>query len=204
MINQITAQVFIHPVVIKRITSFKPFTGGSWDRTDKEIKVFKRLLRKQLLQIQNEKCAYCGLPLDETGKTEIEHFAPKGGPLRPKHTEFVFEVENLYLSCNLCNSPLKKGIKDTIVIIVPNDYSRCTFNIVHPRYDDPNAHYAWVVEAEKVMISGISVKGTGSIDMFKLDSGAHTEARARIEMFKRYQNLSPEKIALIKSIMEYN
>lgn len=73
-------------------------------------------MRKQLLTAQNDCCAYCGLPLGETGKTEIEHLVAKGGPKRPKHVEFTFEVDNLYLSCNLCNSPLKKVLKKQLFI----------------------------------------------------------------------------------------
>lgn len=202
MIVRVTAEVNIPPFLIKRIDSFKPFTGGSWDRTDKEIKVFKKLVRSNLLKAQNNKCAYCGLPLDETGKTEIEHFAPKGGPVRPRHTEFTFEVDNLYLSCNLCNSPLKKGIKDTVIFKHPK-YSNCTFNIVHPRFDEPDIHYSWVVNDAKVIIQSLTDKGLRSINMFKLDSSAHSEARARIEMHKRFNALQPADKDLIRTILGY-
>jgi uncharacterized protein (TIGR02646 family) len=190
---------------MNKISSFKPFIGGSWDRKDKAIKIFKNLLRKQLLKAQNDCCAYCGLPLGETGKTEIEHLAAKGGAQRPKHVEFTFEVENLYLSCNLCNSPSKKGTKETIIYKDPITYSNCTFKIVHPRYDTPSQHYSWVVSAEEVLIQGISSKGRESIKMFHLDSSPHTEARARIEMLRRYKMLvnSPQN-ALINSILQYH
>ncbi|HBQ5991317.1 TPA: hypothetical protein L9A40_002314 [Klebsiella pneumoniae] len=204
MINRITATIYIPPFIKNKINSFKPFSGGDWDKKDKSISIFKRLVRKQLLSAQRDCCAYCGLPLDETGKTEIEHLAPKGGPVRPKHVEFMFEVENLYLSCNLCNSPVKKGVQDTIVDKDSNDYSRCTFSIVHPRYDIPEQHYLWTVDIEKVLIQGNSDKGRESIRIFKLDSGAHTEARARIELHKRYKRvIDPNQKALIKAILGY-
>ncbi|CVE08331.1 HNH endonuclease [Serratia nevei] len=190
---------------MNKINSFKPFVGGSWDRKDKEIIIFKRLLRKQLLTAQNDCCAYCGLPLGETGKTEIEHLVAKGGPKRPKHVEFTFEVDNLYLSCNLCNSPLKKGTKETIIHKDPISYSNCTFSIVHPRYDTPNMHYSWVVNPIEILIQGISDKGRESIKMFKLDSIPHTEARARIEMSKRFKMLNdPQQIELVMAALQYN
>ncbi|MCX8971445.1 hypothetical protein NLN91_20400, partial [Citrobacter portucalensis] len=84
-------------------------------------------------------------------------------------------------------------------------YSNCTFSIVHPRYDTPGMHYSWVVSAVEVLIQGISDKGRESIKMFKLDSTPHNEARARIEMSRRYKMLmdSPQ-IALINAILQYN
>ncbi|WP_337155115.1 hypothetical protein [Proteus terrae] len=204
MINRIIRDVYIPPFLIKKINSLKPFVGGCWDNTSQPIKIFKRLLKKELLIAQNNCCAYCGLPLDETGKTEIEHLAPKGGSKRPKHVEFTFEIENLYLSCNLCNSPLKKGIKDTIIIKDPITYSRCTFSIVHPRYDNPDHHYSWVKSIEKVLIKQKSPKGGESIKMFHLDSSAHNEARARIELLNRVKSIAdPNDKALINSILNY-
>lgn len=205
MINKITNDIYMPPFIMNKINSFKPFVGGSWDRKDKAIIIFKRLLRKQLLTAQNNCCAYCGLPLGETGKTEIEHLVAKGGPKRPKHIEFTFEVENLYLSCNLCNSPLKKGTKETLIYKDPISYSNCTFSIVHPRYDTPNLHYSWVVSAVEVLIQGITDKGRESIKMFKLDSTPHNEARARIEMLRRYKMLinSPQ-IDQINAALRYN
>ncbi|HEE8949239.1 TPA: hypothetical protein QH699_000907 [Providencia rettgeri] len=205
MINRITNVIYIPPFIMNKINSFKPFVGGCWDRRDKAIGIFKRLLKKELLKAQNDCCAYCGLPLGETGKTEIEHLAPKGGVTRPRHVEFTFEIENLYLSCNLCNSPLKKGSKETIIYKDSLIYSNCTFKIVHPRYDDPNLHYSWVVSTEEVLIQGITDKGLESIIMFKLDSPAHTEARARIELLRRYSMCTNTlQRELIKSILGYN
>jgi uncharacterized protein (TIGR02646 family) len=190
---------------MNKINSFKPFVGGIWDRKELSIEIFKRLLKKELLIAQNNCCAYCGLPLGETGKTEVEHLAPKGGPIRPKHVEFTFELDNLYLSCNLCNSPLKKGMKETIVNKDPNAYSNCEFKIVHPRYDTPSDHYSWVVGIEKVLIKSNSNKGSESIKMFCLDSSPHSEARARIEMLKRYMALTdPSQKAIIISILNYH
>lgn len=204
MIKQITGQILIPPNVKIHIDSLKPYVGGEWDNTEQEIKDFKALVRHDLLKAQNNCCAYCGLPFDETGKIEIEHFAPKGGAKRPKHVEFTFEVENLYLSCNLCNSPIKKGVKDTISVKDPNKYKNCIFNIVHPRYDNPNDHYEWLKTIEAIFIQKKSVKGKESIRLFKLDSTAHTEARARIEMRNRFSYISADKQALIKQILGYS
>ncbi|WP_397323969.1 hypothetical protein [Pantoea agglomerans] len=197
-------KIYIPPYIINKIKKINPLVGGEWDLRRPEIIIFKRILKKQLLIAQDNKCAYCGLPLDETGKTEIEHLAAKGGAARPKHVEYTFEIDNLYLACNLCNSPLKKGNKETVVSKDPLSYSNCIFKIVHPRYDIPGQHYSWVTEMEKVMIQPSSSKGDASIKMFELDSLAHSEARARLEMQKRLKNIAdPAQLSLISSILGY-
>lgn len=202
MINQITDAIFIPPYLKRKMELLKPYQGGDWNKNDKPIAIFKRIIKSALISSQNDCCAYCGLPFEETDKTEIEHFAPKGGAKRPKHVQFMFEPENLYLSCNLCNSPLKKGNIDTIVVM-NNIYAQCSFNIVHPRYDIPDQHYGWVESAEQVLIQSITTKGKASIKMFKLDSPAHNEARARILLHSRYKNLPPDQQSLIREIMGY-
>src|SRR5688500_18712768 len=54
---------------------------------------------------QREKCCYCGLLYDRTGRGEIEHIAPKGGTLYP---QFSFTANNLAKACQLCNSSSMK------------------------------------------------------------------------------------------------
>ncbi|WP_345853425.1 hypothetical protein [Shewanella algae] len=110
MIKQLTSRPNIDQQILDGIEGMKPFKGGDWDiKNNYFITSFKESLREKLLIIQGYKCAYCGLRLGETGKIEIEHIAPKGGAKRPKHIDFMFTISNLVLSCNLCNSPIKKG-----------------------------------------------------------------------------------------------
>lgn len=201
MINRLVATPNIPDDVMTGIDELKPWVGGSWDLKVQAIDDFKRVIKEQLLTIQNDKCAYCGLPLDETGKTEIEHFAPKGGEKRPKHIEFTFTVENLVLSCNLCNSPIKKGTYDTIST-KNQDYRKCTFKIVHPYFDDHALHYQWPIDEKHVLIQGISEKGLESIRIFKLASISHTEARTRLKI-KAYLDNIPDGPEIIARALAY-
>jgi uncharacterized protein (TIGR02646 family) len=202
MIKKLPSTPVIPKNILDEINSLKPFTGGEWDIKDNEyIQSFKTELKTQLLIIQDERCAYCGLPLGETGKTEIEHFAPKGGAKRPKHTEFSFTVENLVLSCNLCNSPIKKGMYDTISQKKPS-YQDCTFKIVHPYFDEHDQHYGWVNTASTILIQGISAKGRESIRLFELDSSRHTEARVRLKI-KAYLDQIPGGNQIIAEALAY-
>jgi uncharacterized protein (TIGR02646 family) len=203
MINQLNSTPIISQNVMDEIAKLKPLLGGEWDiKRNVNITQFKKSLKSQLLVTQDEKCAYCGLPLGETGKTEIEHFAPKGGAIRPKHPEFAFTVNNLVLSCNLCNSPVKKGNYDTVEVKNAN-YDHCTFKIVHPYFDDHSLHYGWTNDSEKILIQGISVKGLESVRVFKLDSLRHSEARTRIKV-NAYLLTIPGGVDLIADALNYN
>lgn len=189
MINKLRTVPVMPQNILAGIALLYPLEGGEWDiRDNQNIKDFKSRLKSQLLIIQDNKCAYCGLPFGETGKTEIEHIAPKGGSIRPKHPEFTFTIDNLVLACNLCNSPVKKGNIDTIEVksLV---YRNCTFKIVHPYIDDHLLHYDWPAGGNSVLIRGISNKGNESIRMFQLDSIQHTEARTRVKVFAYLDNI---------------
>jgi len=203
MINQLTDTPLIPQEILDEIDNIKPLTGGEWDITDNDaITKFKTSLKSQLLIIQSEKCAYCGLPLGETGKTEIEHFAPKGGAKRPKHPEFSFTVKNLVISCNLCNSPVKKGNYDTIKVKDVN-YDDCEFKIVHPYFDDHSLHYSWTNRDQKVLIQGLTDEGIESVRIFKLYSEAHTEARVRLKI-RAYLLSIPEGVDIVDAALDYN
>lgn len=185
----------------KYLRKLKPFTGGEWDKKEEEMKSLKRHIRTVLEKFQKNKCAYCGLPLNETSGSEIEHIAPKGGVVYPKYTEFTFTPLNLVLSCHLCNSPAKKGRKDTILTLNTN-YKMCNFSIVHPYFDDPVNHLEWVPNGSDVLISFKTPKGEKSIEIFKLNDSAHNEARAKLLLYEYYKT-SPDIEELLTKALEY-
>ncbi|NHH94775.1 hypothetical protein GOICGAJE_03326 [Bacillus sp. MB95] len=187
----------------KYINKIKPLRGGEWDSSAKEIKILKKQIRSQLMKYQNFQCAYCGLKLGETSGDEIEHIAPKGGKSRPKHTMFTFTPYNLVLACHLCNGPVKKGTKDTIIKWDIN-YKNCEFNIFHPYFDNPAEHFEWIPKGYNVVIQHKTEKGKNSIKMFKLDNSAHLEARAKevaYRLLKRRAENQAEQ--LIQEILNY-
>lgn len=187
----------------KFINRLKPLTGGEWDYKDDEIKVLKKQIRSQLMRIQDSKCAYCGLKLDETSIGEIEHIAPKGGKKRPKYTQFTFTPYNLVLSCHLCNGPTKKGTKDTILVLNVN-YRLCQFNIFHPYFDNPSDHFDWIPNGYNVLIQHKTEKGRKSIEIFGLDNSAHIEARAKEVAHRFLKRLTEEDAEkLINDILNY-
>lgn len=206
MITQIPKAPTISKKLVNDINTLIPFNGSQWSSKDNSIKfkvdAFKVSLKAKLIKTQKNKCAYCGLTLEETSRIEIEHIAPKGGASRIKHPEFMFTINNLVLSCNFCNSPSKKGFKETIDV-KDADYNKCTFKIVHPYFDDPTQHYSWVENDFAILIQGNSPKGIRSIAMFQLDSSAQSIARAKQVIFENYSKASKNDVKLVQKIINY-
>lgn len=183
--------------------------AGAWDSKDDVVKKFKDTMKTALITNQEGKCAYCELPL-QTRNPEIEHIAPKGGPVRPKHIECTFLPTNLVYACHNCNSPECKGQKDTVVSKNNSEnYVEWTFSIVHPYLDDPLEYF------ERLDI------GNGILEAFPIpkinsDEIHKSKARNTIEMFKlnseKCIEIAKEKIAqrhndemdkIVKSISEF-
>ena len=190
---------------IRKYIRHIPLTGGEWTTINTPLmKEYKKTLRNQLSIYQNDECAFCGLKLNETGKAELEHIAPKGGKKRPKYVQYTFTTYNLVLACSLCNSPIKKGSKDTIDNFdkTNKNYRQNNFNIYHPYFDDPNEHFEYRNEKNVNIIIGISKKGIHSIDVFDLNSEAHCIARAKNLLYEALkQNDDLEK--LLKQALIY-
>jgi len=206
VLNQLDERIRYSKANKRILRKLRPFRGGIWDENSKDIKLIKAKIRTTLKCYQDNKCAYCSQPLDVTSGSEIEHIAPKGGPVYPKHTEFTFTPFNLVLSCHLCNSPVKKGRRDTIVSKDIN-YKNCVFNIVHPYFDNPTDHFEVSHNSDftGVIFKPLTEKARISNSVFKLNDEAHVTARGRIEVAKQLEkeNINEYRRLLFKSILEY-
>jgi len=210
--RQLTRTINIPKKIEDFLVSIKPYKGGDWDRYDEEIKILKKTIKDQLTCLQDGKCAYCGLEL-ATRAPEIEHIAPKGGKIRPKHVEFVFLPLNLVMACRRCNNPTHKGQKDTIATKSLN-YSDCEFTIVHPYLDDPNDFFEFV-ESLGVVDGIIQMpkctstdakknKARFTIKMFGLDTEEVILARAEQLCYRnRCFQLTDKSNKLIKDVVSY-
>jgi uncharacterized protein (TIGR02646 family) len=155
----------------------------AWNSQTNVIKEIKESIRSQLSQIQNNKCCYCGLSLEETSRIEIDHIAPKSSR-KKSYPEFAFKESNLALSCELCNGSSRKGEADTI-LSYSSAYNYCKFKLVHPYFDDPQKHYKWINSKLRVVISHTSWKGKYSIILFGLNKEARISARAKQRNFEK-------------------
>lgn len=183
MINRINQTFQLNIVQQQYLNTFLPFTAGLWD--NRNLSHIKNDIHNQLLLIQDHKCAFCGLKVNEGGRAELDHIAKKGGLKRPAYIEFTFTPHNLVICCQYCNSSSKKGQTDVLSNIDLTNYNNCIFKLVHPYFDNPTNHYNWSTGEFEILISSTSPKGTFSIDLFDLASEAHTSARAKQIMFEK-------------------
>jgi uncharacterized protein (TIGR02646 family) len=201
MIEQIPFVLNLTIGEYKRLINKKPWTG-KWSDTD--IADIKTKIKSQLVAIQN-RCAYCGLPFKGDGDKQIEHIAPKAKFRQP---QFTFTLKNLVLSCGYCNNLTVKGTKQTIIPPVNNLYARCSFNIVHPYFDDPKDHYTWADMDTTILIqvANNSDKARNSIKMFALGSLEMSELRASTNLLnkrKAERSISAADEKLVQAALDY-
>ena len=177
---------------------------NDWDSRRNCINDLKNSLNDHFDYYQQEKCCYCGLLYDRTGRGEIEHIAPKGANLYP---QFSYTSNNLAKACQLCNSSTMKHTYDSVETINAV-YELCEFKIVHPYLDDHNYHYSWNYGFREVLIAvnNNSKKAKESIRLFELDSVKRTRARAQQRNQERIDNLWNTPIAIknkIKDVLKF-
>lgn len=172
----------------------------TWDSRRNCINNIKIRLNQHFDVQQQEKCCYCGLLYDRTGRGEIEHIAPKGNGLYP---QFSFTSNNLAKACQLCNSSSMKHTYNSIETL-NTVYELCVFKIVHPYLDDHNYHYSWNYGIREVLISvnNNSDKAKESIRLFELASVKRTRARAQQRNQERLDNLYNTSIAIKNRIKD--
>lgn len=135
------------------------------------VTAFKEEFVQWALTNQHWRCAYCCLPvgvIDERRPFSLDHIAPKGQGLYP---QFTFERLNIVVACTACNERLKNR-SDTVHILSVS-YSSCSFNIVHPYFDDVENHISgsYLGGAIEVSVPRIlSPRGAKTIELFALDA----------------------------------
>ena len=187
------------------LIAIKAWQGKYWRfPPNNDIENIISKIRSQLDNNQS-KCAYCGIKFKDKGDSQVEHIAAKSDTRPPRHPEFTFTLKNLVLACVSCNGFSKKSTQETIAN-KHKTYSKCTFTIVHPYFDNPDDHYDWVIDLTAVVIQvkNGSPKGAESIRMFGLDSPEMTELRAGqklLEDLKREMPLSFNNEDLLNRIL---
>lgn len=171
------------------------FTQASWSRIVKSV---KNEISEKLFGNQGLKCVYCERYLIGLGH-EIDHFAHKGD-----YPEFTFSPENLFYSCKFCNSPERKGQKNTVATKNPQ-YNKCTFLIVHPFFDDPTIEIIFT-DTDRIYFDRqkCTQHGKDTIDFFRWDDLLYSTIRARTLINERLNPLtSQEEKELIQLSISY-
>lgn len=147
------------------IESLLPHRAAQWDFQTNEMKEFKKTLLQQLVFIQKNRCVYCGLGL-ERKSVHREHFAHKGGA--GGYEDFVFKLENIFASCEFCNTKLKR--MTNVISLYNVDYENCTFSLVHPFFDVPSDSIEFYPSIEKPIVAKArDQKGDKTINLFDLN-----------------------------------
>lgn len=179
--------------VIDAVLSSKITGSQRWN--DSRMKSIKNSINRCCLKEQQCYCAFCEGLVNE-GDAPIEHISPKG--LTP---DFVFEPQNLVVSCTRCNSPKIKGEKATIIGAVNPVYANNSFCIVHPRLDNPNQHILFQDTDRTVFDEpNCSQKGQDTISFFQWNNLNAYRARVAAAATKR---LSFDQKKLLNEISTY-
>lgn len=161
----------------KIIDGFGTLTEKHWDNN---ITRLRKKFAKDLKELQNDVCAYCGCKINGTG--DVEHIAHKAS-----HTEFMFTPKNLVYSCKTCNQTYKGT---TEVIEKKNaDYEKCVFNIVHPYFDDVERFFDTtkiIIEIKDSLNKADKKKAKRTHKLFRWSSTEVTERRAQYFAAQRY------------------
>lgn len=139
------------------------------------LSAIKRRIKIHYRTDNFEQCCYCKRDLqDEFNMViDIEHVLPKANPL---FSEYMFDIENLNISCKRCNMNIKKNRIDFIVdlhTIKPNYQVSQKYFFIHPNFDFYFDHidYESTIRNNKKLIkyNCKSEKGKYTYTYFNLD-----------------------------------
>ncbi len=119
-------------------------------------------LRREILALDHQRCAYCRSPLIAGVPMVVEHIMPlvAGGPST---------LENLCLSCYRCNEfkgPRTDGVD-------PRDGQRTP--LFHPRRQRWQEHFAWSGDGR--IVQGMTACGRATIEVLRLNNEWIVQAR---------------------------
>lgn len=135
-------------------------------------------VRKQLLEDQHFKCAYCECDLN-CQYNDVEHYRPKS-----QYYWLGHEWNNLLYACNLCNRTFKKAqfpLKDeTKKVVAPSSLIQEEPLIVNPVVCDPSIH----IKFRRYEAVGMTPEGIKTIEIFHLN-----DRNARVKLISGREEL---------------
>ncbi|SDR02394.1 hypothetical protein SAMN05421664_3160 [Chryseobacterium soldanellicola] len=155
---------------------------------NKLLEPIKRKIKLYYRTNNSEQCCYCRRDFQDEFNyvIDIEHILPKGNIL---FTEYMFEIDNLNISCKRCNMNIKNDRIDFIVDIskIKPDYKISNkYYFIHPNFDNYFEHidYEVSIRNNKKLIKYItkSDKGRYSYTYFHLE-------RIEIDTFSEAQGV---------------
>lgn len=142
-----------------------------WAST-KATKNFRKELTNWCIKNHQGRCSYCSLEVgvDQRRSKALDHFVPKSK--RNGVPAWTYETYNLLLSCDSCNSVVKKSVCP-VTLPASASYRRLTFSLFHPYLDHVEDHIEGGYRGGRDVPStprSQSEKGRRTIELFGLDS----------------------------------
>ena len=136
-------------------------------------------VRKQLLEDQHNKCAYCESRIPKE-YNDVEHYRPKSIYYWLGH-----DWNNLLYSCPLCNRSYKNDdfplVNEANRVTAPGSIANEEPLIVNPATEDPLLH----IRFNRYMAVDITAQGKETIKMFQLNDRAEL-VNDRKELYELY------------------
>ncbi|GAB4011160.1 hypothetical protein GCM10028808_23940 [Spirosoma migulaei] len=145
-------------------------------------------VKQQLMLDQHDKCCFCEANITPNSYGDVEHFRPKAGFTktrteklnRPGYYWLVYDWDNLFFSCQICNQRFKKNyfpLEDETKRAVNHtlDYREESPLLLHPSIDNPEDHITFNRHVP-VPVSK-SKRGEVSITSFGIDRPALNNVR---------------------------
>lgn len=178
---------------LKTIETVKSLGGDIWKNS--QLDSIKRRIKLHYRKGNHEQCCYCKRDFQDEFNMiiDIEHILPKGNTL---FTEYMFEIDNLNISCKRCNMNIKNDRIDFIVdlVTIKHDYKISNkYHFIHPNFDDYFDHidYEATIRNNKKLIKYIkkSEKGEYTYNYFHLE-------RIEIDTFNESQGIKNQNSEL--------
>ncbi|GGG50950.1 HNH endonuclease [Epilithonimonas arachidiradicis] len=173
--------------------------GDIWK--NKILDPIKRRIKTHYRTNDSEQCCYCKRDFqDEFNMViDIEHILPKANSL---FKEYMFDIENLNISCKRCNMTIKNDRIDFIVdlkTIKPDYRISNKYFFIHPNFDNYFDHidYEATIRNNKKLIKYIkkTEKGKYTYNYFHLD-------RIEIDTFDNVQGVKIQGVELNPDLPE--
>jgi uncharacterized protein (TIGR02646 family) len=130
-------------------------------------------VKDTLINLQSDKCCFCERKVSAGEPGHIEHYRPKGGYkkddtsklVKPGYYWLAYNFDNLYFSCNRCNTSYKKNYfpladESTRAKNHTENIANEDPLIINPSVE-PSTHL--VFKREKIKAKGKSIKGKETI-----------------------------------------
>lgn len=158
----------------------------------------KEDVRRQLMNDQHKKCAYCEKPIEDEQR-HVDHYRPKS-----LYHDLAFTWDNLVGACWKCNLDKKDNFP------LSDESKRFTDDeeplLINPYIDDPMEYIAFHEEVAKPKkgLAGLKLKkAEKTIELLLKRDSLENRRRAKWQIYKEAQNRLVDKPLELQSLLDF-